>query len=394
MDLWSHPTSAKLRESADASLAAAQAALAARQAKLQGEAAGAKGAPQSPSTPAAKAQAKPRGSGHTRAGSRVVRNPHTGDKVRVQPRGDDAAEPAAPAPQVSAALKGMNVRGLRQRARTLGVDEEEITTAVEGNDPKKALISIIQGKEGPGSGAEPAASAGGGAAAPAVSAALKGMSVRSLRQRARELGVEEAALTAAIEGADPHNALIKLIQAKMTPAGGDSKEAGGDSNEAAETGDALDTLPAMLRAALEAVEAVETGDSGSSEAGGVIIGKQLNRMKQTYIADLSAALAHVEGAIDAPFGSTPRSADDECGEAAAETGRVVSLLEGMERELLQDLLLGPLPVAALAAVSQACKGLLAEVRSPEMQSHWNTHWVSRWWPPFGITHRFDSREIP
>lgn len=61
------------------------------------------------------------------------------------------------------------------------MDEEEITTAVEGNDPKKALISLIHAKEGPGT-AEPGLSAGGGAEPGQVSAALKGMSVRSLRQ--------------------------------------------------------------------------------------------------------------------------------------------------------------------------------------------------------------------
>lgn len=62
--------------------------------------------------------------------------------------------------------------------------------------------------------------------------------------------MEEAALTAAIEGSDPQNALIKLIQGKETPAGGEQAAAGGDTKEATDGG-SLDTLPAMLRAALE-----------------------------------------------------------------------------------------------------------------------------------------------
>ena len=52
-----------------------------------------------------------------------------------------------------------------------------------------------------------------GGAEQGASSALKGMSVRSLRQRARELGVPESELTVAVEGNDPKQQLIKLIQA-------------------------------------------------------------------------------------------------------------------------------------------------------------------------------------
>jgi hypothetical protein len=379
MDLWSHPTAAKLRESADTSLTVATAALAARQAKLQGKSARAHQSG-SPATSASAAGAKAKhGSGHTRSGSQFVRNAHTGDKIRIQLRGAADDELASPAPQFSA-LKGMNVRGLRQQARTLGVDEENITTAVEGSEPKKALISliqIIQAKEGLGSLAEPTAAGDG-----VVSAALKDMSVRSLLIRGRKLGLNEAVLTATVEGANPHSALSNLIQAMGAPAGCEQTAAGGISKQAPGV-DPLDTLPAMLRAALGAVAAVETPGGDEISGRGGIIGKQLNRMKQTYLADLSAALVQVEGALDGPSAIAVAKStitDGESGDAAgAESGgREVSPLENMKRELLQDLLLGPLPVATLAAVSQTCKGLLVEVRSPEMQNYWKAHWTSRW----------------
>lgn len=379
MDLWSHPTSIKLRECADASLAAANAALAARRAKLQeGGKGGATTSLQQPATPTNRRRA----SGSQRSGSKVVRSGKKGDKVRVEPAEDES--PAAPAPQAPSALKGMNVRALRQRARSLGIDEEELTAAVEGNDPKRVLIGLIQAKELSATQpvlAEPAQQTGG--TEPAASSALKGMSVRSLRQRARGLGVEEADLIAAIEGDSPKTELIKLILAKEGP----STRVAATADPAASlhtTG--LDTLPAMLRTALEEVEAVDTsgGDSGadSGAAGGAIIGKQLNRMKQTYVADLSAVLSQVEAALVDPPSATAVLLYNQSGGSALDCkvteaeGRAVSLLEGMEREILHNLLLGPLlPAESLAAISQTCRGLLSVVRSAEMQQYWTKHWV-------------------
>ena len=387
MDLWSHPTSIQLRGCADRALADANAALALRRAKLQEASARGKGgaaaSPQQAMSPALRRHS----SGSQRSGSNVVRSGKKGDRVRVEPAGLESA--ATPAPQASSALKGMNVRALRQRARALGVDEDELAAAVEGNDPKRALISLIQAKETP-----PAPASAGEAASQIVgaeagtSSALKGMSVRSLRQRARELGVPEAELTAAIEGADPHTELIKLIQEKTgSPTQVVGATAG--SGKSQQTHAALETLPAMLRAALEEVEAVDTSDAGGDGAGGgVIIDKQLNRMKQTYIADLSAVLSQVEAALtDAPSGSTALPGPEDGDEVAldmpaASVGRVASLLEGMEREILHNLLLGPLlPAESLAAVSQTCRGLLDVVRSAEMQQYWAKHWVCSYPPP-------------
>ena len=309
-----------------------------------------------------------------------MRSGKKGDRVRVEPAGLESA--ATPAPQAASALKGMNVRALRQRARALGVDEDELTAAIEGNDPKRALISLIQAKGAP----TIPASAGEAASQTvnvdaATSSALKGMSVRVLRQRARELGVPEAELTAAVEGTDPHMELIRLIQEK-TGSPPPVVDATAGSGKSQQEHAALETLPAMLRAALEEVEAVDTSDGGDDgSGGGIIIGKQLNRMKQTYIADLSAVLSQVEAALaDAPSGASVMPSEDGDKVAldmpAASGGRVLSLLEGMEREILHNLLLGPLlPAESLAAVSQTCRGLLDVVRSAEMQQYWARHWV-------------------
>jgi hypothetical protein len=231
-----------------------------------------------------------------------------------------------------------------------------------------------------------------GSAEPATSSALKGMSVRSLRQRARELQVPEPAVTAAVEGNEPKKELIKLIQAKDGPSAEDGDAAAGPAKDQ-KADIAVDTLPTMLRAALAEVEAVDTVGDGNGENGGAgggsIIAKQLNRMKQTYIADLSAALSQVEavltdpppGATAVPSAETISSASKLAGEVTADMlapsgGRCVSLLEGMEREILHNLLLGPLlPAESLAAISQTCRGLLEVVRSAEMQQYWAKHWV-------------------
>eukprot|EP01043_Picozoa_sp_COSAG02_P053124 COSAG02_NODE_5824_length_4012_cov_59.380199_2_plen_399_part_00 len=383
MDLWSHPIATKLRDCADQALTDANAALALRKAKLQeGGGQGKGGATTGPHQPATPTNRR-RASGSQRSGSTVVRSGKKGDKVRVEPSGLALAAAESPAPQAPSALKGMNVRALRQRARTLGIDEDQLTLAVEGNDPKRVLIGLIQAKEaaaGPASTGDQASQTGG--AEPATSSALKGMSVRSLRQRARELGIAEAELTAAVEGNDPKQELIKLIQAKDGNA-----SAGPGMNKQADT--ALDTLPTKLRAALEELEAVDTVGVGDGESGGTIVAKQLNRMKQTYIADMSAVLSQVEAVLADPqsgltaaLGAGPSgSASQSAGEMTADNpapsrGRVVSLLEGMEREILHNLLLGPLlPAESLAAISQTCRGLLEVVRSAEMQQYWAKHWV-------------------
>lgn len=390
MDLWSHPTSIKLRVCADKALADANAALALRQAKLQDASArgrsGTTTGPQQPATPTNRRRA----SGSQRSGSAVVRSGKKGDKVRVEPSGLES--PATPAPQAPSALKGMNVRALRQRARTLGVAEDELTLAVEGNDPKRVLIGLIQAKEAvvaPASVSNQALQTGG--AEPPASSALKGMSVRSLRQRARELGIPEAELAAAIEGNEPKKELIKLVQAKDPSTAEGDVAAGTGKDQKADT--AFDTLPTVLRAALQEVEAVDTVGDGNAEnggaGGGAIIAKQLNRMKQTYIADLSAVLSQVEAALmDSPSGATvvpsvettdntSNCTDDTTVDMPASSrGRVISLLEGMEREILHNLLLGPLlPAQSLAAIGQTCRGLLEVVRSAEMQQYWAKHWV-------------------
>lgn len=391
MDLWSHPTSVELRCSADTALAATAAALAARKERLRNRksrgsrcsAALTKNQTQ-PSTPVGRR----RTSGSQRSGSRVVRSGKKGDKVRVEPL-DFEATATVVGPSPASALKGMNVRALRQRARTLGVDEEELTAAVEGKDPKAKLIRLIQSRdEGavklpPFDSLQSAESTT--VAVSSTSSALKGMSIRALRQRARELGALEDNLTAAIEGSNPKEDVIRLIQKleQSNPSSGEltqpSAEAEGPQDKAA----SLETLPAVLRAALKTVQNVETkqGSDSNTDTSCTIIEKQLNRMKQTYIADLSAALAEVESALldaDVSRGAkqmikTTISASNNT--AVTDTSHATSLLESMERMILHHFVLGPLPIQSLVAISQTSRSLLAVVRSPEMQQYWNNHWV-------------------
>ena len=66
-------------------------------------------------------------------------------------------EPASgePASGEAAALTKMSVRDLRQRGRQLGVPEPELTVAIEGDNPKKALIALIEALGPPSAAAEP-----------------------------------------------------------------------------------------------------------------------------------------------------------------------------------------------------------------------------------------------
>ena len=159
------------------------------------------------------------------------------------------------------------------------------------------------------------------------------MNLRALRQKARAFGIGEALLEAAVEGENPKKALIALIEAEggveAPPAPANEEDDGVETSKAspdktkaaaeppcAATG--LASLPTALMEALYAVEAVsiavETGDQArdegegedededkdkESEQVGVPIATQLGRLKQTYIADLTAALKNVELAIAA-----------------------------------------------------------------------------------------------
>jgi hypothetical protein len=161
-------------------------------------------------------------------------------------------------------------------------------------------------------------------------AEFKGLSLRALRQQARALGVAEATIEAAVEGEDPRQATIALIKAAgsgddappaaaaavQPPASAPGDAGAGEASAAPHAsgggdGVALETLPAALMAALEAVEAVETASMADAEEPGseceadpeaegsgdepprqigVPLATQLGRTRQSLLVELRAAL--------------------------------------------------------------------------------------------------------
>ena len=246
------------------------------------------------------------------------------------------------------------------------------------------------------------------------------MNLRALRQKARGFSIDEALLEAVVEGENPKKALIALIVALVeapsvlvpaadaynegSPCLGPDKVVAGSPCD----GVSLASLPSTLMAALRAVEAVDTaaeeeveGDGKAEETApvGVPITGQLVRLKQTYVADLTAALNQIELAIAADQASAAtitaakgksgyfRDADESAEQQQADGGdasgstvqpRQLSHLEGMAADLLQGRVMGSLSVAALARLGGASKSLLATVRGVELQPIWEAHWSARW----------------
>ena len=324
-----------------------------------------------------------------------------------------------------AALHRLDVRALQKRARSVGVDEAELAKVIEqvrsygrngnagslGYSPKHALIDLIQAKAAGQPEADAVAGADEGAAAAALpKSVLHKMGVRALRQQARSLGVDEAALTAVVEGDSPKEGLISLIEAKAPPVPEPEPEpepAGPSGVHATSSDwrtarlideptqedlmDGFRALPVQLLAALQSVEDVDVdtevwgGNSGPGSSRGVGFGKQLKQLKQKYVADLLAMLAQVEAALSAVESSAAYRAMTPCGagdgtaeEDTPAAAKPVSLLESMAAELIQDRVLPALGPADLAALGQSCQTLLGLVRSEEVASLWTTAYLARW----------------
>ena len=101
-------------------------------------------------------------------------------------------------------LETLSVKDLRKRAADLGVSEDAIEGARDGDQPKEDLIALIVAKQ-----------SGGGAAA-ALEAELAPLTLKELRARAAAEGVSEDAIDDARDGDQPKDDLIALIVANRT----------------------------------------------------------------------------------------------------------------------------------------------------------------------------------
>jgi hypothetical protein len=106
-----------------------------------------------------------------------------------------------------AMLAALNVRQLRQRATSVGVDAAAIEHARDSDDPKAAIIALIvaraQSKE-----------TGADHDSQHHQAMLAALNVGQLRQRATSVGVDAAAIEHARDSDDPKAAIIALIVAR------------------------------------------------------------------------------------------------------------------------------------------------------------------------------------
>ena len=430
MDVWTHPASAALRVAADEVLAATAAALRVREAKrMIRRRPGSRGSPgQSPSPTLRKAKGalakrgSPRSSPLGSKGSRRTPSP--------------AGFELGPAATATADLHKLDVRALQKKARDVGCDPEELARVAAGvrsfgrdsdagslgYSPKHALVDLIQAKIG--------APRKRAAARTLSTTSLHKMSVRALRQRARDLGIDEEELVEVVEGASPKRGLIAIIEARAgaTPAGElresqsepepepqPEAEAEAETETEAEadatrelqpppeaasstasptmhwepveqpTADVrrrrLELLPPRLLAALQAVENVDVDGSSHLNRSSNCT-KQLRQLKQTYAADLLGALGQVEAALataKAMSQFAPEDiADDGVQSPPIPSSRPVSMLEAMDGELLGDRVLPALEAADLARLGQSCRTLQALVRSSELESAWRMHYRSRW----------------
>ena len=99
-------------------------------------------------------------------------------------------------------LKGLKPRALKTRAAQIGVDQDKIDEADDADDVKAALVALIMEKE------EEKAKC---SQAQGLRDELEALKPRALKQRARELGVDEKKLDEADDADDVKAALIALI---------------------------------------------------------------------------------------------------------------------------------------------------------------------------------------
>ncbi len=434
MDVWTHPASAALRDAADEALAAASAALRARRAERKNWGRpGGRGSPgdspqQSPSTSSPRLRRAAQKGALLKHGS--PRSSPLGAKGsrRTPSPADFELGPAATA-TATAHLQKLDVRALQKKARAVGCDTEELAKVAAGvrsfgrdsdagslgYSPKHALIDLIQAKTNTPRRRSAAKEL-------PTTSSLHKMGVRALRQRARDLGVDEEQLTEVVEGSSPKRGLISLIEATASatslpelqlealaePEPQPQPETEPDPQPLAEPASSppspanqwqawqhapveqptaedrrlrLEALPPQLLAALQAVENVDV-DSSSHLNRSSNCTKQLRQLKQTYAADLVAALGQVEAALASVKAmshiASQDTADGGMPSQQIPSSRPLSMLETMAGELLGDRVLPALAAVDLARLGQSCRTLQVLVRSRELEGVWKSHYRGRW----------------
>eukprot|EP01046_Picozoa_sp_COSAG06_P059558 COSAG06_NODE_12358_length_1391_cov_1.183437_1_plen_360_part_10 len=108
-------------------------------------------------------------------------------------------------------LQGLRLKGLRDRAKQMGVDEDTLEDALDEEDSSAAVIALIL------AATEAAAHAATDVAAQdtVLRAELEGLRLKALRQRARDAGVDSDVLEDVTDSDDPKGALIELLIAKI-----------------------------------------------------------------------------------------------------------------------------------------------------------------------------------
>eukprot|EP01052_Picozoa_sp_SAG31_P023142 SAG31_NODE_1886_length_6989_cov_6.914514_3_plen_521_part_00 len=115
--------------------------------------------------------------------------------------------------ELRAQLDTLKYSALRKRARELGVDEAEVDAAGDSDEPRNALINLLVASTSLSEGYGQRASNERPVAA--LRRELSSLTLKRLKQYARELGVCEKALEDAEDGDDVNSAVVSLcIEAK------------------------------------------------------------------------------------------------------------------------------------------------------------------------------------
>eukprot|EP01048_Picozoa_sp_COSAG05_P026351 COSAG05_NODE_7146_length_850_cov_1.210386_2_plen_219_part_01 len=121
------------------------------------------------------------------------------------------AEPeSAETAQLRRELQSMRVLALHKRASAEGIDEAQLEDAMDGNDPKGALIGLVLERHRPdGTGEDEAAMHR------SVRTELQTMRVAALHKRAVSDNVEPASIEDAMDSDNVKAALVELIVAQV-----------------------------------------------------------------------------------------------------------------------------------------------------------------------------------
>jgi hypothetical protein len=113
----------------------------------------------------------------------------------------EQAEPTADQRALRTELSGLKLKALKARARSLGVDEEELADADDADDVRAAVVEL----------ALAAATTATDRALEALRQELEGMKLTALQRRAASEGVEETQIENAMDGDAPKKDIIALL---------------------------------------------------------------------------------------------------------------------------------------------------------------------------------------